>query len=256
MYRSVLLVNVGADPDRPRPGRLWLRNRYRVHQRLCMAFPSSDRRSSDVHFLAPYRPGDFGDWVPGKDGKPVHAPRTSGSGFLFRVEPVPPGRAVILVQSSRRPDWEYAFHNAEYLLAAPPEVKELHWQYGEGDRLRFCLQANATRKVTAKTGDLSKRKNGTRVPVRREDLAGWLHRKGEESGFRVDEAELRIETGYVCFYKDKTADREEQGRLFSVVYGGTLRVTDASLFARALEAGIGPAKGFGFGLLTVSALPE
>ncbi len=40
MYLSSLLIDVGDNPDRPRPGRLWLRNLYHVHQRLCMAFPS------------------------------------------------------------------------------------------------------------------------------------------------------------------------------------------------------------------------
>ena len=51
MYHSVLLVNVGADPNRLRPGRLWVRNLYRIHQRLCMAFPDDPRRRHDPAFL-------------------------------------------------------------------------------------------------------------------------------------------------------------------------------------------------------------
>ena len=48
MYLSCLLIDVGDNPDRPRPGRLWLRNLYHVHQRLCMAFPSARKtRTSD-----------------------------------------------------------------------------------------------------------------------------------------------------------------------------------------------------------------
>ena len=30
---------------------------------------------------------------------------------------------MILVQSAVKPDWDYAFHNARFLLAAPAEVK-------------------------------------------------------------------------------------------------------------------------------------
>ena len=60
MYLSCLLINVGDNPDHPRPGRLWLRNLYHVHQRLCMAFPSASRKADDPDFLRPFKPEDFG----------------------------------------------------------------------------------------------------------------------------------------------------------------------------------------------------
>ena len=41
VYLSRLMIDIGNDPTRERPGRLWLRNLYHVHQRLCMAFPSA-----------------------------------------------------------------------------------------------------------------------------------------------------------------------------------------------------------------------
>ena len=47
MYQSTLMINIGDNPDRPRPGRLWLRNIYHVHQRLWMAFPTSQQRADD-----------------------------------------------------------------------------------------------------------------------------------------------------------------------------------------------------------------
>ena len=83
MYLSALLVDVGTDPDRPRPGRLWLRNLYRVHQRLCMAFPSAARKPDDPHFLKPFKPQDFGTSKP----KQVHVARRTDAGFLFRIDP-------------------------------------------------------------------------------------------------------------------------------------------------------------------------
>ena len=61
MYLSILLINAGSNPDRPRPGRLWLRNLYYVHQRLCMAFPSAYRKNNDEHFLKRFKPEDFGN---------------------------------------------------------------------------------------------------------------------------------------------------------------------------------------------------
>jgi CRISPR system Cascade subunit CasE len=39
-----------------------------------------------------------------------------------------------------------------------------------------------------------------------------------------------------------------------VEFDGVLKVTDSEAFGRALSSGIGPAKGFGFGLLSVAHL--
>lgn len=142
MYLSCLLIDVGEDPDRPRPGRLWLRNRHRVHQRLCMGFPSQSRRSDDPDFLKPFDPADF--------GKPDGPPRSPDSGFLFRIDPQPGGRVVILVQSAVAPDWDYAFHNAKYLLAACPQVREFDPSFAKDQSLRFRLVVNPTRRIGTK----------------------------------------------------------------------------------------------------------
>lgn len=255
MYLSSLLVNTGDNPDRPRPGRLWLRNRYRVHQRLCMAFPSQERKERDPLFLEPYRPRHFGVGD-------VHIERDIESGFLYRVDPVPAAGAVILVQSARVPDWHYAFQNADYLLAAPPEVRTLIPSWRDGDVLRFRLQANATRKVDTKSSEDRKRRHGRRVPLPREKLVDWLERKATRAGFELLSVS-RVDTGYVYFEKDKPQQdgafekgKPQRGRLFSVVYDGVLRVTDSQSFGSALASGLGPQKAFGFGLLTVVATKE
>ena len=125
MYRSCLLIDVGNNPDRPRAGRSWLRNRYHVHQRLCMAFLSASRKAEDADFLAPFRPDEFGNGE-------VHVKRAMDSGFLFRIDPLPNGRAAIIVQSAIEPDWDYAFRNAGYLLSAPPEVKSFEPNFLKG----------------------------------------------------------------------------------------------------------------------------
>ena len=83
MYLSMLLIDAGTAPDRPRPGRLWLWNLYRVHQRLCMALPSAVRKSDDPDFLRPFKPEDFGTSEP----KQVHVARRTDAGFLFRIDP-------------------------------------------------------------------------------------------------------------------------------------------------------------------------
>ena len=88
MSFSYLLINVGKNPDRPGPGRLWLRNLYHVHQRLCMAFPSgASRISNDAEFLpSPMCPRTL-------RAKQVHVERATGTpGFLLRIDPQAKGR--------------------------------------------------------------------------------------------------------------------------------------------------------------------
>lgn len=240
MFLSTLLIDTGTDPDRPRPARLWLRNSYRVHQRLAMAFPSVERSQTDPDFLRPYRPEDF--------PKPaVHERRSEQAGFLFRVDPGPPGRAVIAVLSAPKPDWDYAFHNAPFFLAAPPVVREYDPVFRSGDRMRFRLLANATRKIDTKTGPDGRRRKGKRVPVRPERVLDWLLERAREAGFELDAGSVTVQTGYVGFRHPLL----KAANLFAARYDGLLTVTDPARFRAAVQGGIGPAKAFGFGLLTV-----
>jgi CRISPR system Cascade subunit CasE len=250
MYLSLLLIDVGDNPDRPRPGRRWLRNLYRVHQRLCMAFPSASRKPDDADFLKPFKPEDFGN-------DQVHVTRGADSGFLFRIDPQPGGRAVILVQSALKPDWEYAFHNASYLLAAPPEIKPFNPCFTKGQRLRFRLVANPTRRLSRHSlgadGRPIEKGIGKRVPVPTDRLFDWLTRRAEQSGFSIKKDSTTVQPGYI--YVNKTGGGKGH-RLRSVRYDGVLNVTDADNFHNTLMRGIGPGKAFGFGLLSVRPVPS
>lgn len=253
MFLSCLLIDTGTNPDRPRPGRTWLRNLYHVHQRLCMAFPSSERKSDDKHFLKPFAPDDFGKGQ-------VHVKRADDSGFLFRIDPGPAGRAVILAQSAVKPDWNYAFHNAGHLLAAPPEAKVYEPDFTAGQRLRFRLAANPTRRFSRNSRErdgkpVAERWVGKRVPVPAGQLLDWLVewrvRPDEPPGFCVDKDSTTVQAGYI--YVNKGGNNGGQ-RLRSVRYEGILAVTDPDRFRTTLVSGIGPGKAFGFGLLSVAAL--
>jgi CRISPR system Cascade subunit CasE len=240
MYLSTLLVDTGVDPDRPRPGRQWLHNIYHVHQRLCMAFPSARQKDGDRDFLKPFAPDGFTH---------VHGPRSGEQAFLFRIDPQPGASPVILVQSALKPDWDYALNNAGFLLAAPPGVKEFDPAFSKGQSLRFRLVANPTRKIDTRTGPDGKRRNGRRVPVKYERLPEWLGRQGARGGFEVVEGSCACLPGYV--YMSKSREDGSQ-RLFSVRFDGLLKVTDADAFRETLISGVGPAKAFGFGLVSLA----
>ena len=249
MYLSRLMIDIGNDPTRERPGRFWLRNLYHVHQRLCMAFPSAARKSEDAEFLRPFEPAEFGKGQ-------VHVKRADDSGFLFRVDPHPAGRAVILVQSAVKPDWDYAFQNARFLLAAPAEVKVYEPDFAAGQRLRFRLAANPTRKLSQHSLErdgkpVKKESIGKRVPVPADELVDWLARRAVAAGFCIDNESTSAQAGYI--FVSKTRDGKGQ-RLRSVRYDGILAVTDPVKFRNTLVSGLGPGKAFGFGLLSVAPL--
>ena len=255
MYLSRLKIDVGSDPTRERPGRLWLRDLYHVHQRLCMAFPSASRKSDDADFLRPFDPADFGNGQ-------VHVARGADSGFLFRIDPAADGRAAVLVQSAVKPDWGYAFHNAGYLLAAPAQVKPYGARFAEGQRLRFRLVANPTRRLSKHSRErdgqpVDKKWIGKRVPVPPDQLLDWLAewrvRPDESPGFCIDKDSTTVQAGYI--YVNKGGSDGGQ-RLRSVRYDGILEVTDPDKFRNTLLRGIGPGKAFGFGLLSVAPTPR
>ncbi len=266
MYLSSLLIDLGDNPDRPRPGRLWLRNLYQVHQRLCMAFPSDSRKSDDADFLKYFKPEEFGS-------NQVRVTRQADSGFLFRIDPRPGGRAVILVQSAVRPDWNYAFHNAGYLLAAPPEMKSFDLYFTKGQSLLFRLVANPTRRLSERSPGANglpikewqnKGGKGKRFPVPDNQLFDWLARRAEAAGFSVKEDCTKVQPGYIYFKKpkkpvdlpedgQKKEQKEEQSRMRSVRYDGILKVTDPARIQETIIHGIGPGKAFGFGLLSLAA---
>ncbi len=246
MFLSRLHVDTGGNSNELRPGRLWLRNHYHVHQRLCMAFPSSIRKSEDPNFVESYNPKDFGE-------KQVHVERNSSGGFLFRVDQGR-GNITILVQSVIEPDWEYAFHNAKHFLADfPPEVRKVEPRFEKDQRLKFRLTVNPVRRLSKNSLEkdgkpVNPSSIGKRVPVRTEKLGDWIINRAGGKGFSIDKTSISIQPGYLHIRKPS----QKQGqRLRCVRYEGILQVIEPDKFEQTIYEGIGRGKAFGFGLLSV-----
>lgn len=77
----------------------------------------------------------------------------------------------------------------------------------------------------------------------------WLEKKGQQNGFSIEENFVRAD-GYIQqkFYKP---NRKQLVNISTIDFNGILTVTDPELFKNALFKGIGPAKGFGCGLMMV-----
>lgn len=160
---------------------------------------------------------------------------------LFRVEPIRPGEPVtVLVQSEKKPDWSVLEREPCYLLSA--KSKSIDLRFRAGQRLRFRLRANPT-----------VRRNGKRQGlVRYEDQVQWLERKAKSGGFRLLDFTIRKSTRYVSNVK-----RPEGGSIqthLGVDFEGILEVAGPDEFLHLVANGIGSAKGYGFGLLSVAPL--
>lgn len=161
------------------------------------------------------------------------------SRFLWRLEAGSNAWAtpVVLVQSAAEADWS-ALEALPNYLQRPVESKPLvfeEWVEG-GGRYRFRLQANPT--VT---------RQGKRYGLvgEAEQLA-WLNRQGERHGFSIEAALVTA-----C---DVLSSRKGEGLISvqRVCFEGRLQVKNLQALSRALVAGIGPAKAFGCGLLSVA----
>jgi len=154
---------------------------------------------------------------------------------LFRVERFDGDTVDVLVQSESRPDWQKFNDDPSYLVGLPA-TKELEPSFREGQRLLFRLRANPTVK-----------REGKRLGhYRMEDQIAWFNRKAGSHGFTVE---------HVLVAPERAIEGKKGPaamKFSSALFEGVIRVTDPVKFREAIETGIGSAKGFGFGLLSVA----
>lgn len=168
--------------------------------------------------------------------------KDGGAGrVLYRIEHGDTA-SVALVQSMCEPNWT----QTEILRARGPKaVYTQQNPFHVGQTLRFKLRANPT--VC---------RDGKRHVWRTEqEQIAWLIRKGVQHGFSVGEGGGVIVSGQHTFRGAKYAQETEHHIVVvGIDFGGLLQVTDSELFFETMKSGIGAAKGFGCGLLSV-ALP-
>ncbi|MBU2490064.1 MAG: type I-E CRISPR-associated protein Cas6/Cse3/CasE [Proteobacteria bacterium] len=180
--------------------------------------------------------------------------------MLFRLDtsrrPVPP---VVLVQSESAPDWSFLKDMTGYI--GNMDAKPYDPVFSPGQVLRFRLRANPTKKTgtTSKADRLAGalKSNGKRLALfREEDQRAWIGAKAGAGGFSLDPDSLWLvqedsAQAMVKGWKEVNGNRRGLS-LYSVLFEGFLSVTEPELFRLTLEAGVGPGKGLGFGLLSVA----
>jgi len=198
---------------------------YQVHRQLWSLFADSDERKRD---------------------------------FLYRQEETR-GAPVFFTVSDREPkDTKGLWHI---------ESKPFQPKLAVGQRLAFVLRVNPIRSkrdgdgkqhrhdvvMEAKTRLKESEAGTSDRPVEAEVVQSegylWLSARAETHGFAVNEAEVRVD-GYRQHRWHKLKS-DHLIRFSTVEITGFLTVIDVDRVAETLRHGIGPAKGFGCGLLLV-----
>lgn len=160
--------------------------------------------------------------------------------LLYRIEEHENG-VWLLVQSHSLPDWPQAF-NEFPVLAGLPEMKTFDPRLLPDQVYAFRLTANPV--VT---------RNGKRIGLgKEEDQLNWLARQLEKNGAAMLRCQVQP---YLVQHSVKGANKETQPQTHLVVrFDGLLRCVDPEKLVRALDQGIGPAKAYGCGLLSVARI--
>lgn len=188
---------------------------------------------------------------------------------LFRAE-AGRDRVSVLVQSEGPPDWG---RMASPLCRADgPKPWRLRHENGTplfvaGQTLRFRLRASPSKRKALARDD-PQRGNVRVALTQRVDQCAWLARQGERLGFTLaplpsgddwfdpfaGEPEARAEVRITSLNLLRGRKADQTLRHYGVDFDGALQVTDPERFVDAICGGVGPGKGFGFGLLSVAPL--
>ncbi|MFB8137496.1 type I-E CRISPR-associated protein Cas6/Cse3/CasE [Streptomyces mirabilis] len=214
--------------------------------------------------------------------------------ILWRLETNTAHRAEILVLTNSRPSWEHLVEQGgwpgadggEPLIA---DYTPLLQRIVLGREFAFRLTANPVQSVQRpdkpsdeQTARLKAGADAPGTPIRRrgfrvahrtaDQQISWLLKQADRHGFTIPTAAitepapgLRIDESLVPapavaltardvlrFHKRTNGPRVT---VSTATFQGRLRVTDPDALRNALLAGIGPAKGYGQGLLTLAPLP-
>ena len=177
--------------------------------------------------------------------------------LLFRAEPEAPGGPAVLVQTLAAPDWR-ALPDGYARVDGP---KPFEPRLVQGQRLRFRLVANPTVKKQR-----DGKKHGARVPLvhprapegHPEVTAGyldWIERKAGAAGLAID-ADRLVGAPFEVRTRKRGRSGDHRVTLFGVRFDGVATVADSVALSEAVRSGVGPAKGFGFGLLSIALSRE
>ncbi|KAB8169842.1 type I-E CRISPR-associated protein Cas6/Cse3/CasE [Streptomyces sp. 3MP-14] len=235
MYLTRFRLNTG------RPGaRRLLASPHQMHGAVNMAFPDPQPR----------------------DGQ--------GPRVLWRVDSEHPADTKLYIVSPERPDLTHLKEQAGWpTLEAPGWSTFLYGEFlndlREGDIWGFRLTANPVHHIRRPedSADIPTKRTAHRTARHQ---TGWLMKQRERAGFDIvrrpperranehdDGLELIVRDHQpLRFHRSDERQRGTEVRFTRVTFDGRLRITDLAKFRRTLTHGLGKAKAYGCGLITLA----
>ena len=188
--------------------------------------------------------------------------RQDGPRVLWRIDRDARHRTHLCIVSPYKPDLTHLVEKAGWPTTARWET----FDYGPflerlsaGDRWAFRLTANPVHSVRNKDGVPTKPtahigpRNQLRWLLQRQRNAGFAivrRSPGRGSQDELDQHEVHVHDRRRLAFKKKGADKPVT--LVTVTFDGRLEVTDPNAFRRTLTHGLGRAKAYGCGLMTLA----
>jgi len=214
-----------------RGARLLLTSPQAMHAAVLSSFPPSD--------------GD----APGADGR-----------VLWRIDRTTPARRApdridLLVSSPDRPDLSHIVEQAGWPAAEAGwetvEIDRMFRSLEPGQRWRFRLTANPVRSSKAP----GERRGKVFAHVTADQQLGWLIERAGRNGFSLvndDDGNPLVQVTERRTLSFRREERRPNVQIGTARFDGVLEVTDSDTLRDALANGIGRAKAYGCGLLTLA----
>ena len=187
---------------------------------------------------------------------PPETLESSGGRALWRVDRAGDNQISLYVVSPVEPDLSHVVEQAGWQTGDMWQTRDyrpLLDRLERGQRWAFRLTANPVFRGRKAGSDWSETKPLAHVTVKQQE--GWLLDRAERAGFRVpdgfaDEAALRVVDRSILRFT-KGGHRVVVG---TATFEGVLEVADSDALVGTLTQGLGRAKAYGCGLLTLAPL--
>lgn len=199
------------------------------------------------------------------------APGSDPGRPLWRLDPDPVHGVALFLVSSAAPSLEhvaeqFGWPSCDTGQGLTKNYDAFLGSISTGDQFAFRLTANPTVSISDRSNG---RRRGHVVPLKtRDDQLAWLEKRSASAGFQFAISGSAESVGVPLLPDLRLVDREQvafrRGRgkadpkvtIERVTFEGRLLVTDADAIRVALTSGIGRAKGYGCGLMTLAPVPD
>lgn len=166
--------------------------------------------------------------------------------FLFRVENLGQlGVQKILLQSEYQPQPA----TGDLLLL---QTKELNLDGIKAQpKLRFMLRANPTKKIKDQNGKQGNQGKVRVALINEQEIIAWLKRQLHDC-VEISDHEISILRQDLLTFRKLKEKQQHFGKIQTVTYTGLINVSNHEQLKNKIYTGIGPAKAFGCGMLSIA----